>query len=130
MADRLAGTILSEVSRSFEIQSLEIFNINKVVAGEFYEVYRGVVAPSEFTGMVDELTSGPCMVMALASKCVPAPLFIRDAPLWRLLCTVCSKIHESQSSLNQPVSHVQELLTKRSSPCDAASFCNLVGVSE
>lgn len=70
MADNLAGTILSEVSRSFDLRSLEIFNVSKVVAGEFYEVYRGVVAPSEFTGMVEQLTSGPCLVMELASKCV------------------------------------------------------------
>ena len=71
IADKLAGTILSEISRSFELRSLEIFNISKVVAGEFYEVYRGVVAPSEFTGMVEQLTSGPCLVMELASKCAP-----------------------------------------------------------
>jgi hypothetical protein len=73
IADRLAGVILSEISRSFEVRSLEIFNVSKVVAAEFYEVYRGVVAASEFTGMVEELTSGPCLVMELASKCVSLP---------------------------------------------------------
>lgn len=72
-ADRVAGSILSNISKSFELRSAEIFNVNKVVAGEFYEVYRGVVAPSEFTGMVEQLTSGPCLVMELAAKCAPAP---------------------------------------------------------
>jgi hypothetical protein len=40
-------------------------------AGEFFEVYRGVVAASEFTGMVDELTSGPCIVLEIGHPCAP-----------------------------------------------------------
>ena len=66
------GAMLRDITASFTIKAMELFNVDKRVAGEFYEVYRGVVATSEYTGMVDELTSGPCLVMELAHPCVPS----------------------------------------------------------
>jgi hypothetical protein len=74
LAARQAGAILGEICRPFELRALELFNVEQGMASEFFEVYRGVLAPSEFTGMVDQLTSGPCIVVELASKCAPRPL--------------------------------------------------------
>lgn len=97
ITDRLAGTILAEVSKGFEVRSLELFNISKVVAGEFYEVYRGVVAPSEFTGMVDQITSGPCLVMELASKCESSTCLVQSS----LLSKQSNTDHRSAEQLKQ-----------------------------
>ena len=35
-------------------------------AEEFYEVYKGVV--QEYPGMVDELTSGPCIALEIRAQ--------------------------------------------------------------
>lgn len=69
LADRQAGVILSTMAQSgLELRQLELFSVNRAAAGEFYEVYRGVVAPSEFSNMVDEITSGPCLVAEVSSR--------------------------------------------------------------
>lgn len=69
LADRQAGIILSEITQAgLNVQQLELFSVDRAAAGEFYEVYRGVVAPSEFSNMVDEITSGPCIVAEIASR--------------------------------------------------------------
>ena len=64
-----AGAVLTDISNSFSIVGMQQFSVAKNEAAEFYEVYRGVVPPSEFTGMVEELTSGPCLVLQVASQC-------------------------------------------------------------
>jgi len=55
----LTGAIIATVLRSFHITAMELFHVDRASAAEFYEVYKGVVHPGEFTSMVDELSSGP-----------------------------------------------------------------------
>lgn len=76
LADRQAGVILDTMAQSgLDLRQLELFSVDRAAAGEFYEVYRGVVAPSEFSNMVDEMTSGPCLVAEISSRydCVYRP---------------------------------------------------------
>ena len=40
------------------VTALQMFSLDTVNATEFLEVYKGVVPPGEFSGMLDELTSG------------------------------------------------------------------------
>lgn len=40
------------------ITALQMFSLDAVNATEFLEVYKGVLPPGEFSGMLDELTSG------------------------------------------------------------------------
>ena len=40
------------------VTALQMFSLDAVNASEFLEVYKGVVPPGEFAGMLDELTSG------------------------------------------------------------------------
>lgn len=40
------------------VTALQMFSLDAVNASEFLEVYKGVVPPGEFSGMLDELTSG------------------------------------------------------------------------
>ena len=44
--------------QTFVVTALQMFSLDGVNASEFLEVYKGVVAPGEFQGMLDELTSG------------------------------------------------------------------------
>ena len=44
--------------QAFMITALQMFSLDTVNATEFLEVYKGVVPPGEFSGMLDELTSG------------------------------------------------------------------------
>eukprot|EP00873_Tetraselmis_striata_P014003 jgi/Tetstr1/434267/TSEL_023374.t1 len=55
----LTGRIIGTVMQRFHITAMELFHIDRANAAEFYEVYKGVVHPGEFTSMVDELSSGP-----------------------------------------------------------------------
>eukprot|EP01025_Chloroclados_australasicus_P062386 TRINITY_DN8194_c0_g2_i1.p1 TRINITY_DN8194_c0_g2~~TRINITY_DN8194_c0_g2_i1.p1 ORF type:complete len:352 (-),score=39.17 TRINITY_DN8194_c0_g2_i1:244-1299(-) len=59
VAHGYAGPILQQVMETYNITALELFHLDKANAAEFYEVYRGVVAPGEYNGMVEELISGP-----------------------------------------------------------------------
>ena len=60
----MAGKIIREITKSgLEISALKQCCMEKVNAEEFYEVYKGVV--NEFSGMVDELTVGPCVAMEI-----------------------------------------------------------------
>ncbi|KAI3369053.1 hypothetical protein L3Q82_026022, partial [Scortum barcoo] len=60
----LTGKILNSVSAAgFEISALQMFNVDRANAEEFYEVYKGVV--TEYPSMVTELCSGPCMVLEI-----------------------------------------------------------------
>lgn len=64
--DGVLGLILDIIQERFTVTALQMFTLDKATAAEFLEVYKGVVAPGEFTGMVDELTSGPCVAFELA----------------------------------------------------------------
>ena len=60
----LTGRILEEIEASgLRINCLEIFNVEKANAEEFYEVYKGVVR--EYHNMVEELCSGPCVAFEI-----------------------------------------------------------------
>ena len=63
----IAGRILEEIEASgLHINCLEMFNVEKANAEEFYEVYKGVVR--EYYSMVEELCSGPCIALEITSR--------------------------------------------------------------
>lgn len=49
-----------------EIVGAELFTIERSVAQEFLEVYKDVV--SEFGGLVNELSNGPILVLAIKGE--------------------------------------------------------------
>ncbi|XP_015249939.1 PREDICTED: nucleoside diphosphate kinase 7 [Cyprinodon variegatus] len=64
ISEGLTGKILNSISAAgFEISALEMFNLDRPNAEEFYEVYKGVV--KEYPSMVTELCSGPCMALEI-----------------------------------------------------------------
>lgn len=40
---------------------MEMFTLDRPTAEEFFEVYKGVLP--EFVGMVEHMTTGPCIVL-------------------------------------------------------------------
>ncbi|XP_020486911.2 nucleoside diphosphate kinase 7 [Labrus bergylta] len=75
VSEGLAGKILNSISAAgFEISALQMFNVDRANAEEFYEVYKGVV--TEYPNMVTELCSGPCMVLEITGT--DAPKTFRD----------------------------------------------------
>ena len=63
----LTGGIMNEIHLAgLEITAVQLHNIEKVNAQEFYEVYKGVVA--EYNQMVEELSSGPCIAMEISGN--------------------------------------------------------------
>ena len=50
--------------QAYVVTALQMFSLDAVNATEFLEVYKGVVPPGEFSGMLDELTSGTCLLLA------------------------------------------------------------------
>uniref|UniRef100_A0A8C2CKI0 Nucleoside diphosphate kinase homolog 7 n=1 Tax=Cyprinus carpio TaxID=7962 RepID=A0A8C2CKI0_CYPCA len=70
ISEVLTGKILeSIIENGFEISALQMFNMDRVNAEEFLEVYKGVIA--EYTNMVDELCSGPCMALEIHATDAP-----------------------------------------------------------
>jgi nucleoside-diphosphate kinase len=66
LKDGCAGLALDAMLDSFQVVAMEMFKLDKTSAAEFYEVYKGVLAPGEFHDMVEELTSGPCVAFEVA----------------------------------------------------------------
>jgi nucleoside-diphosphate kinase len=64
--DGVAGLLLEEIQAGFDVTGLQLFNLPKQAAAEFLEVYKGVVPPGEFSAMVDELASGPCIAVEVS----------------------------------------------------------------
>ena len=63
---RTAGSILSDILiRKYDISAMQIFHLDRIKAREFYEVYQTAV--KEFHPMVDELCSGPALVLEVQS---------------------------------------------------------------
>lgn len=58
-----AGMMLDCIQEVFDVTGLQLFALDKPAAAEFVEVYKGVVAPGEFSAMVDELVAGPCIAV-------------------------------------------------------------------
>ncbi|KAF7711775.1 nucleoside diphosphate kinase 7 isoform X2 [Silurus meridionalis] len=70
VSEALTGKILSSIAEAgFEISALQMFNMDRANTEEFLEVYKGVV--TEYTSMVAELCSGPCMVLEIHSADAP-----------------------------------------------------------
>ncbi|XP_027002738.1 nucleoside diphosphate kinase 7 isoform X2 [Tachysurus fulvidraco] len=70
VSDTLTGKILSSITEAgFEISALQMFNMDPANAEEFLEVYKGVV--TEYTSMVSELCSGPCMALEINGTDAP-----------------------------------------------------------
>lgn len=60
----LAGEVIDMIlGEGFEIASMEMFTLDRPTAEEFFEVYKGVLP--EFVGMIEHMTSGPCIVMEI-----------------------------------------------------------------
>mmetsp|Transcript_23564 Transcript_23564/g.51719 ORF Transcript_23564/g.51719 Transcript_23564/m.51719 type:complete len:378 (+) Transcript_23564:84-1217(+) len=68
VTDGVAGFMLDIIAEHFEVAALRMVTVEKVAAAEFYEVYKGVLAAGEFNAMVDELTSGPCIAVEVATR--------------------------------------------------------------
>jgi nucleoside-diphosphate kinase len=45
---------------------MQMFTLDRPTAEEFFEVYKGVLP--EFVGMIDHMTSGPCIVMEIRQE--------------------------------------------------------------
>lgn len=70
ISEGLTGKILNSISAAgFEISALQMFNVDRANAEEFFEVYKGVV--TEYPSMVTELCSGPCMVLEIHGTNTP-----------------------------------------------------------
>lgn len=70
VTEGLTGKILNSVSAAgFQISALRMFNVDRANAEEFYEVYKGVV--KEYSDMVNELCSGPCLVLEIQGPDAP-----------------------------------------------------------
>lgn len=62
-----AGTIIDMIlQEGFEISSMQMFSLDKPTAEEFFEVYKGVLP--EFVGMIEQMTTGPCIVMEVRQE--------------------------------------------------------------
>lgn len=46
----------------------ELTNISRLLLLCCMQVYKGVVPPGEFSGMVDELVSGPCIAVEVRQR--------------------------------------------------------------
>lgn len=61
------GKILKDIEESgLSVTALALFNVEKANAAEFYEIYKGVV--SEYTQMVECLSSGPCIALEITGE--------------------------------------------------------------
>lgn len=62
-----AGLIIDKIlEEGFEISSMEMFHLDKPTAKEFLEIYEGVLP--EFVPMVEQMTTGPCIVMEVRQE--------------------------------------------------------------
>jgi nucleoside-diphosphate kinase len=62
-----SGQVLDAIlSEGYEISAMQIFNLNRASAAEFLEVYDGIVI--EFNAMVDDLISGPALVLEIRAE--------------------------------------------------------------
>ena len=57
-AGKIIDIILTE---GFEISSMQMFNIDKIQAEEFFQVYKGVLP--EYSQMIDSMTCGPIIAL-------------------------------------------------------------------
>jgi len=63
----LAGQIIDIIlEEGFEISAMQMFNLDKPTAEEFFEVYKGLLP--EFVAMIEHMTTGPCIVMEVRQE--------------------------------------------------------------
>lgn len=71
----VTGNIVNAIfDAGFQITALQMFSLERANAEEFLEVYKGVVP--EYTTMVNEMISGPCI--AIAIRATDAPTTFRE----------------------------------------------------
>lgn len=57
-----AGQIIDAIlEEGFEISAMQLFNMDKPTAEEFFEIYKGVLP--EFSSIIDNMINGPCIVL-------------------------------------------------------------------
>ena len=62
-----AGQVIDMIlQEGFEISSMQMFQLDRPTAEEFFEVYKGVLP--EFVGMVEHMTTGPCIVLEVRQE--------------------------------------------------------------
>lgn len=69
VVEGLVGKIITEIANSglgLHISALQLHYMEKANTEEFYEVYKGVV--EEYTSMVEEIISGPCVVFEITGE--------------------------------------------------------------
>ncbi|KAK9505197.1 hypothetical protein O3M35_009302 [Rhynocoris fuscipes] len=67
MKEGTFGKVLSDIEdKGYKITAMQLFYLDIAKAEEFYEIYKGILL--EFTDMVQELISGPCVAMELTSE--------------------------------------------------------------
>ncbi|RDD38465.1 Nucleoside diphosphate kinase 7 [Trichoplax sp. H2] len=70
VAEKLTGKILRSISdQGFEISSLYMCTLERANAEELLQIYKGVVA--EYTEMVSEFSSGPCIAIEIRGNNAP-----------------------------------------------------------
>lgn len=72
--DKVAGLILDIVQEHFDITALRMVNLDKQCTSEFLEVYKGVLPPAEYSSMIEELSTGPCIAIEAADKLGAEPV--------------------------------------------------------
>lgn len=63
LAGQIIDTILEE---GFEISAMQLFNMDKPTAEEFFEIYKGVLP--EFSAIIDQMINGPCIVLEIRQE--------------------------------------------------------------
>ena len=62
-----AGQVIDSIlEEGFEISAMQMFNLDKPTAEEFFEIYRGVLP--EFIRMTEQMTTGPCIVLEVRQE--------------------------------------------------------------
>ncbi|XP_053562484.1 nucleoside diphosphate kinase 7 [Bombina bombina] len=70
VSEGLTGKIINGIlDAGFEISAMQMFTMEKANAEEFYEIYKGVAA--EYSDMLVELCSGPCLALEIRGTDVP-----------------------------------------------------------
>ena len=67
LAEGNAGKIIDMIlSEGFEISAMQMFELDKPTAEEFFEIYKGVLP--EFTPITEHMTTGSCIVMEIRQE--------------------------------------------------------------
>ena len=60
------GLAIDQILQNFNVTAMELFRLDRANAGEFFEVYKGVVP--EYNSMVDELISGDFIAIEISES--------------------------------------------------------------